>query len=170
MKGNGPRPGVIAVWLLLAVLVAVIAVVELRSERRTAENWTESRDRMLLPVPVEQLGAVELAHAGMLHRFERDAAGNWFYHGVHNVAEGTHAHQIDPAVSARIGNEEMPNDVRWIRSYVTKHEGGRIGTVCIYQATSPEAIREHARRVGMPADAITPILDTVIVRPDPTNV
>jgi hypothetical protein len=25
-------------------------------------------------------------------------------------------------------------------------------------------------RVGMPADAITPIMDTVIVRPDPTNV
>ena len=53
---------------------------------------------------------------------------------------------------------------------MTRHEGGRIGTVCIYQATDPEAIREHARRVGMPADAITPILDTVIVRPDPTNV
>jgi hypothetical protein len=71
-------------------------------------------------------------------------------------------------VSARIGNEEMPNRVRWIRSYVTKHEGGRIGTVCIYQATDAEAVREHARRVGMPADAITEITDTVIVRPDPT--
>jgi hypothetical protein len=74
------------------------------------------------------------------------------------------------AVSARVGNEEMPDKVRWIRSYVTHHEGGRIGTVCIYQATDPEAIKEHARRVGMPADAITPVLDTVIVRPDPVNV
>jgi len=73
------------------------------------------------------------------------------------------------ARSAAIGNEQMPDKVRWIRSYVTSHEGGRIGTVCIYQATDPEAIREHARRVGMPADAITPIIDTVIVRPDPTN-
>jgi hypothetical protein len=73
------------------------------------------------------------------------------------------------ARSATIGNEEMPDKVRWIRSYVTRHEGGRIGTVCIYQASDPEAIREHARRVGMPADAITPIVDTVIVRPDPTN-
>ncbi|MBE2212420.1 MAG: DUF4242 domain-containing protein [Opitutaceae bacterium] len=71
------------------------------------------------------------------------------------------------AVSARIGNEEMPDKVRWIRSYVTKHEGGRIGTVCIYQGTDPEAVREHARRVGMPADSITEIADTVIVRPDP---
>ena len=74
------------------------------------------------------------------------------------------------ALSARIGNEEMPDQVRWIRSYVTQHEGGRIGTVCVYQAVSPDAIREHARRVCMPADTITPILDTVIIRPDPTNV
>lgn len=74
------------------------------------------------------------------------------------------------AISGRVGNEEMPDKVRWIRSYVTSHEGGRIGTVCIYQATDPEAIKEHARRVGMPADSITPILDTVIVRPDPVNV
>jgi len=73
------------------------------------------------------------------------------------------------AVSARIGNEEMPDKVRWIRSYVTKHEGGRLGTVCVYQATDPEAVREHARRVGMPCDTITPVGDTVIVRPDPTN-
>lgn len=70
--------------------------------------------------------------------------------------------------SARVGNEEMPDKVRWIRSYVTTHEGGRVGTVCIYQATDPEAIREHARRVGMPADSITRVIDTVIVRPDPT--
>jgi hypothetical protein len=77
--------------------------------------------------------------------------------------------KVAGARSATIGNEDMPDKVRWIRSYVTRHEGGRIGTVCIYQATDPEAIREHARRVGMPADAITPIVDTVIVRPDPTN-
>jgi hypothetical protein len=63
--------------------------------------------------------------------------------------------------------EEMPNDVRWIRSYVVAENDGSLGTICIYQAVSPEAIREHARRVGMPADEITPVLDTVLVRPDP---
>ena len=72
------------------------------------------------------------------------------------------------SVSAQVGNEQMPDRVRWIRSYVTRHEGGRLGTVCIYQATNPDAVREHARRVGMPADAITEIADTVVVRPDPT--
>jgi hypothetical protein len=77
--------------------------------------------------------------------------------------------QAAAGVSARVGNEEMPDKVRWIRSYVTRHEGGRIGTVCIYQAKNAEAVREHARRVGMPADAITEIADTVVIRPDPTN-
>ena len=52
--------------------------------------------------------------------------------------------------SAKIGNEEMPDQVRWIRSYVLSEDDGTLGTVCIYQAVSPEAIREHARRVGMP--------------------
>jgi len=70
-------------------------------------------------------------------------------------------------ISARIGDEQMPDRVRWIRSYVTQHENGRIGTVCVYQATDPEALREHARCVGMPAETITQIADTVVIREDP---
>ncbi|HEY4165620.1 MAG TPA: nickel-binding protein [Reyranella sp.] len=73
------------------------------------------------------------------------------------------------AKSARIGNEEMADQVRWIRSYVVKEPDGRIGTVCIYQARDPEAIREHAREVGMPGDQIFPVLDTVVVRDDPAK-
>ena len=61
----------------------------------------------------------------------------------------------------------MPDDIRWIRSYVIEETDGTVGTVCIYQASSPEAIREHARRADMPADEIVPIADTVVVRPDP---
>jgi hypothetical protein len=75
--------------------------------------------------------------------------------------------QVAGAESARIGDTEMSDRVRWIRSYVVKEPDGRIGTVCIYQARDPEAIREHAARVGMPAEGIVPVIDTVIVRPDP---
>ena len=71
------------------------------------------------------------------------------------------------AVSARIGDEEMPSDIRWIRSYVVQEENGTLGTICIYEASSPAKIREHAERVGMPADTILPVADTVVVRPDP---
>lgn len=69
--------------------------------------------------------------------------------------------------SGRVGDEEMPDQVRWIRSYALAEEDGSFGTVCIYQATGPEAIREHASRVPLPVDEIIPIAETAVVRPDP---
>ena len=73
------------------------------------------------------------------------------------------------ARSKQVGEEEMAADVRWIRSYVLDEGGGRLGTVCVYEASSPEAIREHASRAELPADEVIPIADTVIVRPDPQS-
>lgn len=72
------------------------------------------------------------------------------------------------SISSRVGLEEMPDQVKWIRSYVVREEG-KLGTVCIYQGTSPEAIREHARRVGMPADEVIPVGDLVVVNDDPAK-
>jgi thiamine biosynthesis protein ThiC len=69
--------------------------------------------------------------------------------------------------SKAVGDEEMSDDIRWIRSYVLQEPDGRVGTVCIYQATSPEAIREHASRADLAADEIIQVADTVVVRPDP---
>jgi hypothetical protein len=69
--------------------------------------------------------------------------------------------------STRVGNEEMPDEVRWIRSYVLEEGGGSVGTVCIYEATSPEAIRKHASLADLPVDEIIAIADTVVIRPDP---
>jgi hypothetical protein len=71
------------------------------------------------------------------------------------------------ARSTQVGNEEMPDEVRWIRSYVLQEDGGSVGTVCIYEATGPEAIRKHASLADLPADEIIPIADTVVVRADP---
>jgi sporulation protein YlmC with PRC-barrel domain len=61
----------------------------------------------------------------------------------------------------------MSDDVRWIRSYVIQEESGKLGTLCIYQGTSPEKVREQAERTVMPADEVVPVVDTVIVRADP---
>ncbi len=69
--------------------------------------------------------------------------------------------------STKVGNEQMPDDVRWIRSYVLDEGGGSVGTVCIYEASSPEAIRKHASLADLPVDEIIPVADTVVVRPDP---
>jgi len=63
--------------------------------------------------------------------------------------------------------ERMPDDVAWIRSYALEELDGSVGTVCIYQASSPEAIRRHASAAGLPVDEIVRVADTVLVRPDP---
>ena len=47
---------------------------------------------------------------------------------------------------------------------------GSVGTVCVYQATSPEAVRTHAQRAGLPVDEVVAVADTVLVRPDPLEV
>lgn len=75
--------------------------------------------------------------------------------------------QAAAARSKQVGDEEMADDIRWIRSYVMQESDGGLGTVCIYQATSPEKIREHAERAGLPVDEIVEVADTVVVRPDP---
>ncbi|MEP6953213.1 MAG: DUF4242 domain-containing protein [Solirubrobacteraceae bacterium] len=69
--------------------------------------------------------------------------------------------------SSKVGDDEMSDDIRWIRSYVLEEDGGSVGTVCIYEASSPQKIREHAERADLPVDEIIRIADTVIVRPDP---
>ena len=63
--------------------------------------------------------------------------------------------------------EEMADDIRWIRSYVLEEGGSEVGTVCIYEATSEDAIRKHGDLAQLPVDEVIPIADTVIVRPDP---
>jgi Protein of unknown function (DUF4242) len=74
--------------------------------------------------------------------------------------------QQTAARSAEVG-EQMSQDVRWIRTYVVHEESGQLGTVCLYEGTSADKVREQAERTGMPADEITLVADTVIVRPDP---
>jgi thiamine biosynthesis protein ThiC len=71
--------------------------------------------------------------------------------------------------SRSIADHEFPDDIRWIRSYVIAESGGGLGTVCIYQASTAEAVRAHAQRVGMPADEILDVAGTVVVRPDPAE-
>jgi thiamine biosynthesis protein ThiC len=69
--------------------------------------------------------------------------------------------------SKQVADDDMPDDIRWIRSYVLEEGSGSVGTVCIYQASSPEAIRKHASSADLPVTEIIRVADTVIVRPDP---
>ncbi len=69
--------------------------------------------------------------------------------------------------SRAVGEGEMAEDVRWIRSYVMQEADGSLGSVCIYQATSEQAVREHASRADLPVLEVLPVAETVVVRPDP---
>jgi Nickel responsive protein SCO4226-like len=71
------------------------------------------------------------------------------------------------ARSKDVAESDFPQEISWIRSYVIAEPGGTLGTVCIYQASGPDAVREHAKRVDMPADEILEVADTVVIRPDP---
>jgi uncharacterized protein DUF4242 len=73
----------------------------------------------------------------------------------------------EAAARSTAEGDKMPDDVRWIRSYVLDEQTGGVGTVCIYQASSPEAIRAHADAADLPVDEIVRIADMVVVRPDP---
>jgi hypothetical protein len=46
------------------------------------------------------------------------------------------------------------SEVRWIRSYVSDTQGK---IYCEYDAPSPEAIYEHARRAGLSVDRISEV-------------
>jgi Protein of unknown function (DUF4242) len=74
------------------------------------------------------------------------------------------------AAESSAAGERMSDDVRWIRSYALGELDGTIGTVCVYQASSPEAIRRHAAAADLPVDEIVTVADTVVVRRDPVPV
>ncbi len=63
---------------------------------------------------------------------------------------------VQLADAGRKSNEVLAEmtGVVWVRSYVSEAEGK---IYCEYDAPSPEAIREHAQRAGLPADKISEI-------------
>ena len=65
---------------------------------------------------------------------------------------------------------EMAGQMRWIRSYFFEEEDGSLGTICVYESESADAIREHAARADLPADEVLPIFETVVAQPDPEPV
>ena len=93
----------LVVWAVLAVLLTIVVVIEYRDVMASrSARGTRADAAMLVPVPVAEIGAVEIAEAGTLHRFERNASGVWFYHGTHAGSEGAHDHETNAATSGRI--------------------------------------------------------------------
>jgi Nickel responsive protein SCO4226-like len=74
------------------------------------------------------------------------------------------------AERSRQAGEAMPDEVRWVRTYVLEEPAGVFGTVCIYEAGDPDALREHATRADLPVDEVVRVAQTMIVGPDPAGV
>ncbi len=147
----------IAVWLLFAALAVAIVLIE-RQHRTATSAAAGSRDeRRLLPVEVAQLGAIEIMHKGTLHRFERDSADAWFYHGIHTGSEQQHGHNADPAVAAQIekaftgfGRSRMerqfPLDIQTDEFQVTRPEI----FIMVYQSKESQPLARYAVGIVAP--------------------
>jgi hypothetical protein len=154
--GAGIRRRVVIVWLLLAALVAGIGLMEFRNRSRLPENVAENvagaeGSRMLLPAAVLDLGAIEVGHAGTLHRFERDGTGAWFYHGMHTSAQAAHAHQTDP-VQAQIIEKAFAGlgRARMERQFKLEVQPGNYGLlspqmiILVYGKGNPQPLAQYA--------------------------
>jgi hypothetical protein len=141
-----------AVWLVFLVLVgAIVAIEHTDLVRPKGARDSDADPRMLLPVPVDKLGAIEVANAGTLHRFERDAAGAWFYHGIHTGSEGTHQHNADPAMAVRIERAFAAfGRTRIERQLALKASTGSYGVttpetlILVYRPRDPQPLVQYA--------------------------
>jgi hypothetical protein len=87
---------------MLVALGVVAGAVHYRDATASRSAGASADPRRLVPVSIADVGAVEIADDGTLHRFERDAKGTWFYHGAHGATTDAHVHDADLAVASRI--------------------------------------------------------------------
>ena len=86
--------------------------------------------------------------------------------GGWRTAEEVQAAQVRATTEA----DRMSDYVLWIRSYVLAEPDGYLGMACVYEASSPEAVRRHAYTAILPVDEIVAVADTLVVHPDPERV
>ena len=72
------------------------------------------------------------------------------------VIERNFADQLDPDELDYAGIQLVNDDVgvRWLYSFLSADHKK---TYCLYEAPNPEAIREAAARLGIPADVVIPV-------------
>jgi hypothetical protein len=146
------RRGLVVVWVVLAGLIALVAVIEYRDHLHAASRTgTDTDARRLLPLPISEVAALEVADAGRLHRFERDASGTWFYHGIHTGAESSHTHTADPALSARIERTVAAfGRTRMEREFPLGRDGSEYGVttpevvVLVYRPGQAQPVAQYA--------------------------
>ena len=144
------RSKLIGIWLVLAALGVAIYFGETRRSKRISAP-IERDERKLLPLPIESIGAIELMNKGTMHRFERDKAGVWFYHGMHDASKGEHGHQADPKAAELIDKALTAfGRTRRERSFPLKAQADEFGVtrpdlfIMAYQTGSVEPLARFA--------------------------
>lgn len=66
---------------------------------------------------------------------------------------------VTPEEAAAINEINDEESIRWLISFLSVDKKK---TFCLYEAASPEAIREAARRAGIPADAIIEVGEEIM--------
>ena len=61
----------------------------------------------------------------------------------------------------------MAEEIASIRIYPLEERDRTIGSVCIFEASSPEAVRRHAAAASLPVDEIVKVANTVVGKADP---
>lgn len=67
--------------------------------------------------------------------------------------------EVTPEGAAAINRINDEESVRWLISFLS---ADKKKTFCLYEASSAEAIREAARRAGIPADTIIEVGEEVV--------
>ena len=82
------------------------------------------------------------------------------------VIERQWAEQLEANAEAADGINRVNDEegVRWLYSFLS---ADRRKTYCLYEAPSPDAIRRAAVRAGIPADAVTEMVERLL--PDGTS-
>jgi hypothetical protein len=63
---------------------------------------------------------------------------------------------VDPANIPAISQVNADSGIQWLFSFLS---ADKRKTYCLYEAPNPEAIREAARKLGLPADVIVELGD-----------
>ena len=86
---------------------------------------------------------------------------------VRRRAWPTHPDAVEAVARATLEAARLSGIVTWAQTYVVEETDGTIGSICVYDAVSPEAVRYHSDAAELPVDEIVRVADTIVLRPDP---
>jgi hypothetical protein len=74
---------------------------------------------------------------------------------------------LDAVARAFDESARLSGIATWTQSYFVDETDGTIGSICIYDAVSPEAVRHHSDAAELPVDEIVKVAEAILERPDP---